>query len=43
MVQAGSLDDPGRVRPDSVIYAKDAPPWDFFDPSIPKFEAMRPR
>jgi hypothetical protein len=43
MVQAGSLDDPGQVRPESVIYLKDAPAWDFFDPAIPKFEAMRPR
>lgn len=43
MVQAGSLDDPGQIRPESVIYLKDAPPWDFFDPALPKFEAMRPR
>jgi hypothetical protein len=43
IVQAGSLDDPNQVRPNEVIYAKDAVAWDFFDPSIPKFEAMRPR
>jgi hypothetical protein len=42
IVQAGSLDDPNQVRPTSVIYMKDAPVWDFFDPDIPKFEAMRP-
>lgn len=43
MVQAGSLDDPNAVSPDSVIYAKDAPTWDYFDPALPKYEAMRPR
>lgn len=41
--QAGSLDDPNQVRPTSVIYAKDAPAWDFFDPDIPKYQAMSPR
>ena len=43
ILQAGSLDDPGRVSPESVIYTKDAVPWDFFDPALPKFEAMQPR
>jgi len=43
MVQAGSLDDPGAVTPESVIYLKDAVAWDHFDPAIPKFETMQPR
>jgi hypothetical protein len=43
MIQAGSLDDPNRVSPQSVIYAKDACSWDRFDPDLPKFEAMQPR
>jgi len=43
MVQAGSLDDPDAITPESVIYLKDAPRWDHFDPAIPKFEAMQPR
>jgi hypothetical protein len=43
MVQAGSLDDPGRVAPESVIYTKDAVGWDFFDPALPQFEAMPER
>ena len=43
MVQAGSLDNPGAVSPENVIYMKDAVAWDFFDPALPKFEAMRPR
>lgn len=43
MVQAGSLDDPGAIAPQSVIYLKDAVAWDHFDPALPKFEAMQPR
>ena len=43
MVQAGSLDEPGSVSPENVIYMKDAVAWDYFDPDLPKFEAMRPR
>lgn len=43
ILQAGSLDDPGTVSPESVIYTKDAVVWDFFDPALPKFEAMQPR
>ncbi|HEU4652241.1 MAG TPA: GFA family protein [Croceibacterium sp.] len=43
MVQAGSLDSPGAVSPESVIYVKDAVSWDRFDPDLPQYEAMRPR
>lgn len=43
ILQAGSLDDPSIVSPESVIYTKDAVAWDFFDPGLPKFEAMQPR
>ena len=43
ILQAGSLDDPDIVSPESVIYVKDAPAWDFFDPALPRFEAMQPR
>jgi hypothetical protein len=43
IVQAGSLDDPNQVRPENVIYVKDAPVWDFFDPDIPKHQSARPR
>jgi hypothetical protein len=43
MVQAGSLDDPSAVVPESVIYLKDAVTWDHFDPAIPKFDTMQPR
>jgi hypothetical protein len=40
IVQAGSLDDPNAVYPENVIYAADAPKWDFFDPALPRFEGM---
>ena len=43
ILQAGSLDDPGIVSPESIIYTKDAVAWDVFDPDLPKFEAMQPR
>ena len=43
MIQAGSLDDPSVVSPESVIYLKDAAAWDRFDPDLPKYDGMRPR
>lgn len=42
IVQAGSLDDPNAVAPQAVIYAKDAPSWDFFDPTLPQHPAAPP-
>ncbi|BBC72982.1 conserved hypothetical protein [Altererythrobacter sp. B11] len=43
MIQAGSLDDPDLIAPESVIYTKDAVTWDRFDPALPQYEAMQPR
>ena len=43
MVQAGSLDDPNRAIPESVIYLKDATAWDRFDPALPTFDTMPAR
>jgi hypothetical protein len=43
MVQAGSLDDPSRITPESVIYVKDALVWDCFDPSLPRFQGLPDR
>jgi hypothetical protein len=43
MVQAGSLDDPGAISPESVIYVKDAVAWDRFDPALPTFETLPER
>ena len=42
IVQAGSLDDPSAVAPEAVIYAKDAPFWDRFDPDLPIHPAAPP-
>lgn len=42
MIQAGSLDEPSAVKPESVIYTKDAAAWDRFDPALPSYEAMGP-
>jgi hypothetical protein len=43
MVQAGSLDDPNRIRPESVIYVKDALIWDRFAADLPRFEKLPDR
>lgn len=43
MVQAGSLDDPGQVSPQNVIYVKDKLAWDFVDPALPQFPALPER
>lgn len=43
ILQAGSLDEPGRITPNEVIYVKDAVAWDFFDPALPRFERLPPR
>ena len=43
MVQAGSLDEPNRITPESVIYVKDALAWDHFDPLLPRFQELPDR
>ena len=43
MVQAGSLDDPNRITPQSVVYAKDALAWDRFDDALPRFQQLPDR
>lgn len=43
MVQAGSLDDPSQVSPESVIYVKDKVAWDRFDESLPQFPGLPKR
>jgi hypothetical protein len=43
MVQAGSLDDPNRINPESIVYAKDALLWDRFDPQLPRFATLPDR
>jgi hypothetical protein len=43
MVQAGSLDDPNRISPESVVYVKDALGWDRFDDALPRFQGLPDR
>jgi hypothetical protein len=43
MVQAGSLDHPDRIAPESIVYYKDALKWDHFDPQLPRFERLPQR
>jgi hypothetical protein len=43
MVQAGSLDEPNQITPESVIYVKDALDWDCFDPDLPRFQRLPDR
>lgn len=41
-IRAGSLDDPGRYRPQAVTYASRGQPWDHTDPDVPRFAGMPP-
>jgi len=41
-VHAGSLDDPGRFKPQFVTYAARGHAWDKLDPALPKFDRMPP-
>jgi hypothetical protein len=43
MVQAGSLDDPNRISPESVVYVKDSLAWDRFDDALPRFAELPDR
>lgn len=42
-VHAASLDDPGRFKPQVVMYGVRGPGWDHLDPALPKFDKMPPR
>lgn len=39
---AGSLDDPGRYKPQLVMWTLAAQAWDQRDPALPTFEKMPP-
>ncbi len=39
-IHAGSLDDPGRYRPQAVTYAVRGHAWDPLDPALTKFQKM---
>ena len=36
-IRVGSLDDPSIYRPNRDIYTSSAQPWDYMNPSLPKF------
>ena len=42
-INAASLDDPHWFRPQYHIFACDAQPWDYLNPTLPKFEKYPPR
>ena len=42
VVRAGSLDDPGRYRPQMVFWAQAGQAWDVIDPAAVRFERMPP-
>ena len=41
-INASSLDDPSRFRPQFDIFTSDAQPWDQMDPKLPKFGKYPP-
>jgi hypothetical protein len=42
VLYATSLDDPSIFKPAMDIFTSSAQPWDFMDPSLPKFPKMPP-
>jgi hypothetical protein len=42
-VRAGTLDEPGRFKPQLVTYTVRGHAWDRLDPSLTKYEKMPPR
>lgn len=42
VVRAGSLDDPGRYKPQMVLWAETAQPWDHVDPAAVTYQRMLP-
>jgi hypothetical protein len=41
-VHAGSLDDPGRYKPQMTTYRVRGYRWDKLDPAVPQFDGMPP-
>jgi hypothetical protein len=42
IVHAAALDDPSHYKPQYVLYASSAHPWDAVDPSVQRFDKMPP-
>ena len=43
VIHAASLDDPGRFKPQKVMFSSSGHAWDFIDPELQRFEKMPPR
>ena len=43
IVRAGTLDEPELAKPSAIIWAKSAPAWACFDPSLPRAEGQTPK
>ena len=41
-LRVGTLDDPSGFRPEADIFVKSAQPWDYMDPTLPKYETYPP-
>ncbi|WP_439498567.1 GFA family protein [Bosea sp. (in: a-proteobacteria)] len=41
-IHAASLDDPGRYKPQAVVFTASGHAWDRIDPALPNFEGMPP-
>jgi hypothetical protein len=39
-IHAASLDDPGRFKPQAIMFAVSGHAWDHLDPALTKFERM---
>lgn len=42
MIMAGTLDDPKQFQPMMEVYTASAQPWDYMNPTSPKFEKLPP-
>jgi hypothetical protein len=43
VVRAGTLDDPGRYKPQMAFWTAAAQAWDHIDPALQKFDKMPPK
>jgi hypothetical protein len=43
VIRAGSLDDPSRFQPQTVIWTSSAVSWDVMDPALKRFDKAAPR
>jgi hypothetical protein len=41
-IRVSSLDDPSGFRPQFDMFISEAQPWDYMDPTLPKFQEYPP-